>query len=857
MSLTLVCNSHIDPVWLWPWEEGLAETLATFRAAADLCDEFEGFVFCHNEALLYRWVERFEPALFEHIRDLVRRGRWHVMGGWWVQPDCNLPCGESLVRQALVGKRYFLEKFGVEPKVAVNPDAFGHGRGLVQILKKAGYDGYLFCRPDRQHLSLPADDFLWVGYDGSTLVAHRAGDHYNSERGKARGKVERWLEQHPDRADGLLLWGVGNHGGGPSREDLRALKSLIEEMHDLAPGEAAAGGPSPGGSDGGTETHRREIAHGRPEDYFAALARRAADLPRFAGELNPWAVGCYTSMATVKRAHRRLESALYATEKMLAGAAIHGLLEYPRGELQEVVEDLLFCEFHDTLAGSAVSEVEEQALQRLGHALDITARLRARAFFALLAGEPPAAEGEYPIFVHNPHPFAIEDTIVCELQPPEPNFDKEKFLHPELVDRAGDAVALQLEKESCNIQIDQRKRLVFRARLAPSQTTRFACRLRPVVRRPMPGARPVTGPLDLNMAEYDVAIDGATGLVTRYIVGGTDCLLPGAFRPLAMKDSADPWGMKVRSFRNVAGEFHLMSAGAAARFAGVSASELAPVRVIEEGQVRTVVEALFEYGHSALCLRYKLPVDGSEIEIEARVYWMEKDRALKLSLPTPFAGGRVLGQAAYGVEEHQHEAEELVAQKWLAVISRDGAHALTIINDATYGFDFAGGELRLSLLRSPAHAGHPVDEVTPIVRQDRFEPRVDQGEHPFHFWLNAGTAAARLRAIDREATVKHEAPMALSVCPRGGGPRVGPVILLSDDVVQLGAMKMAEDGDRLILRLFEPTGEARTVTVTIPPLGLQFEVALGACEIKTLAVDLKTRAVQETDLLERRVTPSA
>ena len=789
MSLTLVCNSHIDPVWLWPWEEGLAETLTTFRAAADLCDEFEGFAFCHNEALLYRWVERFEPALFEHIRDLVRRGRWHVMGGWWVQPDCNLPCGESLVRHALVGKRYFLEKFGVEPKVAVNLDAFGHGRGLVQILKKAGYDGYLFCRPDRQHLSLPADDFLWVGYDGSTLPAHRAGDHYNSERGKARGKVERWLERHPDRADGLLLWGVGNHGGGPSREDLRALAALIEESRSLAAGsDAAAGVRSPGGSDAGVGTGRREIAHGRPEDYFAALACRAADLPRFAGELNPWAVGCYTSMATVKRAHRRLESALYGTEKMLAGAAIHGLLEYPRGELQEVVEDLLFCEFHDTLAGSAVSEVEEQALQRLGHALDITARLRARAFFALLAGEPPAAEGEFPIFVHNPHPFAIEDTIVCEVQPPEPNFDKEKFLQPELVDRAGDAVPLQLEKESCNIQIDQRKRLVFRARLAPSQTTRFTCRLRPVVRRAMAGARPVSGLLDLRMAEYDVAIDGATGLVTRYIVGGTDCLLPGAFRPLVMKDSADPWGMKVRSFRNVAGEFHLMSAEAAARFAGVSASELAPVRVIEEGEVRTVVEALFEYEHSALCLRYQLPADGSEIEIDARVYWMEKDRTLKLSLPTPFAGGRVLGQAAYGVEEHRHEAEELVAQKWRAVISRDGAHALTIINDATYGFDFAGGELRLSLLRALAHSGHPVDDVTPTVRQDRFEPRVDQGEHR---------------------------------------------------------------------RLFEPTGEGRTVTVTLPPLGLQFEVALGACEIKTLAVDLKTRAVQETDLLGRRVTPSA
>jgi alpha-mannosidase len=851
VSLILVCNSHIDPVWLWPWEEGLAEALATFRAAAGLCEEFEGFVFCHNEALLYRFVEQFEPALFEHIRALVGRGRWHIMGGWYVQPDCNLPSGESLVRQALAGKRYFLEKFGVEPTVASNLDSFGHSRGLVQILKKAGYDGYLFCRPDRQHLSLPADDFLWVGYDGSTVVAHRAADHYNSERGTARSKVERWLERHPDRADGLLLWGVGNHGGGPSREDLSALASLIAGAPGSQTGESAmALAEGPGVSPG---TVRRQITHGRPEDYFDAIGKDAASLPRFAGELNPWAVGCYTSMATLKRAHRRLESAIYGAEKMLAGAAIQDLLEYPRRELQDATQDLLFCEFHDTLAGSSVSEVEEQALQRLGHALDITTRLRARAFFALLSGEPPAADGEYPVFVHNPHPFEIEDTIVCELQPPEPNFDTQVFLQPELVDPGGRAVPLQLEKESCNIQIDQRKRLVFRGRLAPSQVTRFTCRLRPVPRPQVSGARPVTGRLDLRTAGYELALDGATGLVSRHLVRGTEYLGPGAFRPLVVKDSADPWGMKVRSFRDVAGQFRLMSPATAAAFAGVSAPELAPVRIIEDGEVRKVVEALFEYGRSALCLRYKLPAEGSEIEVEARVYWMEKDRMLKLSLPTPFAGGRVRGQAAYGVEEHEREMEELVAQKWIAVMSRSGAHALTVINDATYGFDFAEGELRLSLLRSPAYAGHPVDEVTPIVRQDRFEPRIDQGEHRFRFWLNAGTAATRLCAVDREATAKHEAPLALCAWPRGGGAKARPAVLLSDEVVQLGAMKIAETGDRLILRLFEPAGEARATTITIPPLDLQFDVALGAFEIRTLAIDLKTRTVDETDLLERKV----
>lgn len=828
--LVLVCNSHIDPVWLWKWEEGLAETLATFRAAAELCETFDGFVFCHNEALLYMWVEQHEPELFEHLRDLVRRGRWHIMGGWLLQPDCNLPSGESLVRQALVGQRFFLDRFGVEPTVAVNLDSFGHSRGLVQILAKAGYTGYLFCRPDRTFLDLPADDFMWIGYDGSTIAAHRAADHYNSELGKAREKAERWLLGHRgDGRPGLLLWGVGNHGGGPSRADLRALGDLIA-----------------GGRD-------RPICHGRPEDYFADLSTSGVALPAHRGDLNPWGVGCYTSMATVKRQHRQLEQALYATEKMLASAALQRLLAYPSGDLRDALEALLFCEFHDILTGSSASEVEEQALHRLGAGLDLVARLRARAFFALLDGQPPASDGEFPIFVHNHHPFAVEDTVVCEFQPPEPNFDRTVFYRPELTDASGAIVPAQTEKESCNIQIDQRKRVVFRARLSPSSTTRFSCRLSPGARGAERGARPLSGSLIHRTPTAEIVIDSATGLLARYQVDGVDHLGPRACRPLVMKDTADPWGMKVRAFRDVIGEFTLMSRAAAAAFAAVSGERLAPVRVIEEGPVRTVVEALFEYRRSALCLRYNLPSQGSEIEVDARVAWMEKDRMLKLSLPTPFIDGEVNGQVACGVERASRRGEELLAHKWVSIASADGSRALTVINDATYGYDFDAGELRISLVRSPAYAGHPVDDVRPIVRQDRFEPRIDQGEHRFRFWLNAGAGIERLGAVWREATVRNDGLMALCAFPRGAGTPPAPGIVLEDDVVQLEAMKIAEDGHRLILRLFEPTGRARATTVLIPPLGLRFNVGLGAFELRTLAVDLETGAVVHTDLLERDI----
>ena len=182
-TLFLVCNSHIDPVWLWPWEEGLAATLATFRAAAELCEEFDGFVFCHNEALLYAWVEEYEPALFARIRQLVRDGRWHVMGGWYLQPDCNLPCGESFVRQILVGKRYFSRSSASSRASPSTSIRSATPAASCRSWRSPATTATSSAAPIAAARRCPSDDFVWVGYDGSTVLAHRASEHYNSELG--------------------------------------------------------------------------------------------------------------------------------------------------------------------------------------------------------------------------------------------------------------------------------------------------------------------------------------------------------------------------------------------------------------------------------------------------------------------------------------------------------------------------------------------------------------------------------------------------------------------------------------------------------------------------------------------------
>ena len=169
-DLHLICNAHIDPVWLWDMEEGISAAISTFRMAAVFCEEYDGLVFNHNEALIYHWIEEMEPALFARIRKLVKEGKWHIMGGWYLQPDCNMPSGESFIRQMESGREYFLEKFGEAPSTAINFDPFGHSRGLVQLMAKAGYDSYLFCRPGQGNCPLPADDFIWVGFDGSEII---------------------------------------------------------------------------------------------------------------------------------------------------------------------------------------------------------------------------------------------------------------------------------------------------------------------------------------------------------------------------------------------------------------------------------------------------------------------------------------------------------------------------------------------------------------------------------------------------------------------------------------------------------------------------------------------------------------
>ncbi len=827
-TLHLICNAHLDPYWLWEWEEGAAEALSTFRTAADFCEQYEGFIFNHNEVILYKWVEEYEPELFVRIQRLVRAGRWHIMGGWYLQPDCNMPSGESFVRQILTGRGYFREKFGVEPTTAINFDPFGHTRGLVQILAKAGYDSYLHCRPDNNDCPLPDADYVWVGYDGSEIAGHRTLVWYGTPtRGMIKGVLEGYLKTHGDREVGLVTWGIGNHGGGPSRRDLEDLAAVIAE-NDAFP-----------------------IVHSTPEAYFAECRARGLERPRVERDINPWATGCYTSQVRLKQKHRLLENEYYAVEKMYANALLSGLLDYPGDALREVLCDLMVAEFHDILPGSSVQPVEDAGLRLMDHGLEILSRLKARAFFAFAAGQPKAEEDVLPVLVYNPHPFPVTASVACEFNLPD-RHDEAVFFDFEAV-MDGQPVPCQVETTAGNIPLEWRKRCVFDVTLAPSQINRINCLPRRHDARCAPTLPREGRHLAFRTDALEVFINTETGLVDRFRVNNQDILKPGAFAPLVMADNEDPWSMLEKRYCEIAGRFTLMTPEAGTCFSGLTLNTALPsVRVIEDGPVRVVVEALMEYGDSFLVLRYCLPKQGTEVEVHVRVHWNEKDRMLKLALPTCFDDGEYWGQVAYGRDRLPGEEREMVAQKWVAALSPSRGLALTCVNDGVYGSDFPEGEMRLTLLRSPAYSAHPIGDRKTIP-QDRYTPRIDQGERQFTFWINAGETPSRMAHVAREALARNEKPMALSFYPSGMGQRPGPGVALSDDVVVLTACKQAEQGGGVALRLFEPTGEARDTTLTIPALGIEQSVSLAPLEIKSLLLRPEARRLEEVDLLERPV----
>ena len=826
-QIHLICNAHLDPVWLWQWQEGAAEVISTFRTAAELCEKYNTFIFNHNEVILYKWVEEYEPHLFERIKRLVKLGRWHIMGGWYLQPDCNMLSGESFVRQIMVGREYFKKTFGVEPKTAINFDPFGHTRGLVQILAKSGFDSYLFGRPTPDWQDLPAEEFVWVGLDGSKIMATRFCGWYQSPLGRAKDTILERIDANPDRNPLAVLWGVGNHGGGPSKKDLQEVENLIKQSDKYV------------------------INHSTPDKYFKALKKNANKLPEFAGDLYPWGVGCYSSQIKIKQGHRELENELYSTEKMLIAAYANKLIDYPTAELETALEKLLMVQFHDILPGSSIEAVEKCSLDIIGAGLDTLSKLKMRAFFSLATGQKKAKDGYIPVMVYNPHPFSVEQIVECEFNLHD--FKERDLFYDIDIFSGRKKIPAQVEYEASSISKQWRKKVVFNALLSPGMN-RFDCL--PVLRN----EKEKNVCIQDNFFVFDngamkLIISQKTGLIESLEIGGKVYFNGEGISFDVLKDTADAWVSCGDNLGSNCGRFKLATTSECAELSGIKGKRLEPIRVIECGDVRTVLEACFVYNRSFMFVRYCIPKRGSEIGIDVRVNWNENDKALKMAVKSGFDVNRMLGDTAFGFSELVCDGRETVSQKWVAIAGEKTNQALGCINNGTYGADFKDGKMRITLLRSACYStlgdeqNH--QDGTLILPQDRLMPRFDNGVRSFKFWLCPQSFDELLTDIDNSALLKNEKPLSLSFFPGGDGNKPKPMAKLSKNNVQISAIKKGNTGDKIVVRLYEPIGRSAKTQLILPVFDRKLELLFNPFEIKTVVYDIKKDEFKITSLMEK------
>jgi alpha-mannosidase len=428
-TIHLVLNAHLDPIWLWSWRDGLDEILNTSAYICGLLDRHPDLIYTRGEAWLYEQIRLIDPKLFARIRRHVRAGRWSPVGGWYIQPDCNLPSGFALQKQIELGREWFLKWLGRFPRTAYNVDSFGHAATLPGYMRAAGQDSYVMMRPQENEMALPARLFRWRGYAGGPEVTtFRIGGAYCTPKEISEEHIQASLTELPPVSSHTMCFvGIGDHGGGPVESTI----AWCRENRDRFTGW--------------------RLTFSSPERFFAAVRREKARLPLVTGELQMHAIGCYSVHRPVKVALRKAEHRLFQAAQ-LPGSGREEAKELARGWRQ-----VCFHHFHDTLGGtcypSAYAEVEAQ----LGEALSIADRIATRQLRKSLIELPPSPAQRLVFFNASDLPF--DDYI--EIEPwLEWSAWKSSW---RLIDEKGFVVPCQaIDPESCD---PQQARLILRLKL--------------------------------------------------------------------------------------------------------------------------------------------------------------------------------------------------------------------------------------------------------------------------------------------------------------------------------------------------------------------------------------------------------
>lgn len=798
-TLYLIGNAHIDPVWLWQWPEGREEVFATCRTALDLMEEDSSFVFCRSSAATYKWIEEYEPELFERIAERVREGRWVIVGGWWEQPDCNIPAGESLARHAILGKRYFLDRFGVEVTVGYNVDTFGHAAALPAILAGAGQDSYCFFRPGPHEKDLPSSVFRWRAPDGSEVIACRSTGHYNT------GPEE--IDDHIRRAAAsptptMCFFGVGNHGGGPTRRNLASIHRLQGDP-DLP-----------------------DLVMAGPEPFFRAMRAQWDELPVVAEELQYHARGCYAAVSEVKRGNREVEQTLLASERLIAAARLQGVDIAVGSDLTDAWERLLFNQFHDTMAGTSVRAAYDDTRADHAEAKVLAGRHFRYAAHRLAGRVDTSGEGQ-PIVVFNPCVAPRREVIEMDVA------FRGSQGEVGLVDETGAEVPATLGEP--RVYTSGRTHAVAFLADVPSLGHR-AYRL---VNRPPTNTFPAVEvtPTTLESKRFHITVDPDTGAV-RSIYDKTHqvelCAAP-ANALLVIDDPSDTWSHDVPAFRQEVGAFRAVE----------------PPQVVLAGPTHGALKVRLAYQDSTIEQLIVLYQDIPQIAFHTHIDWRQRHQVLKAAFPLALRDVQATFETAYGHTVRPATGDEQPHHRWMDLSGRAGdqPYGAALLNDGCYSCDALGSEMRLTVLRSPIYAFHDPQTTQPGEAYDY----TDQGPHDLTYALVPHAGGWRGSDVMGLAEALN-APCHCIVEPPHHGPAAGRLSYVSAEPanVRVEVLKDPYEGEGVVMRAYETEGQPAELRLTIlgEPVG---PLSLGAYAIGTwrLTRDEGGWRAQACDLLER------
>ncbi len=698
-----VGHAHIDTAWVWPVAETRRKIVRSTANQLELMERYPNHRFAASSAQHYAWLEEDDPDLFAQVVDRVAEGRWEVVGGSWVEPDCNLPRGESLLRQLLYGQRWFEGRFGRRCEIYWSPDTFGHNGQMPQILRHCGLQRFLTQKLSwNQFTRPPHDSFRWLGIDGSEVLAHLPPiGTYNAELmpGELRDAVAAFRDH--DRSDiSLVLFGHGDGGGGPTGEMLE-IASRAEDLRGLPLLELS---PS--------------------SAFFEQLEAQRDALGTIRGQLYfEYHRGTYTSQARTKRGNRAGERALHEAEAAATVAWARGLAPYPGEEFARLWPVLLRNQFHDILPGTSLREVHQRAEREHGELREAADHLRDRSTAALAAARP----GDGAPF--NLDGFARREVVdlptgpaVCE----SPAFGFGRAVE------AADEVAVERDDGAVRLANS-----ALTAELAPDGTL-----------------------TSLRLANGREALSGPGNVFELF-----------DDRPTAF----DAW--ELEPYYAESGE----------PVAGAHETE-----VLSSGPFRAEIVFRHQFGaESTLEQWIRLDAEASRLEFRCRVDWRERHRLLKVSFPLAARTESATYGAPFGVHAmstHRNTDADLAHFEAPALgfvdLSEHG-FGVAVLSSTSYGFSVLDNVVGLSLLRSPTDP----------------DPEADQGVHDLAYALHPHSGDWQGAGVARGSTTFDQPQTWVA----GAAPTSAFAEIDSNDLI-LDTIKRSEDGDDLILRLYEAHG---------------------------------------------------